>query len=123
MGSVVAGTKVVHAVCSHDCPDSCGVLVTVETRVGADGSLGEVLRSGSLGNALRDKIREALLKAIQKNSVLEAVVPAPVRQYVTIQSIAFADSGTGQLELDLAGRAVVPGASASSVLDQFRNRR
>ena len=23
-------TKIVHAVCSHDCPDSCGVLVTVE---------------------------------------------------------------------------------------------
>ena len=30
-------TKVVHAVCSHDCPDSCGVLVTVQTRTGADG--------------------------------------------------------------------------------------
>ena len=24
-------TKTVHAVCSHDCPDSCGVLVTVES--------------------------------------------------------------------------------------------
>lgn len=24
-------TRTVHAVCSHDCPDSCGVLVTVET--------------------------------------------------------------------------------------------
>ncbi|MGA1982162.1 MAG: molybdopterin-dependent oxidoreductase [Acidobacteriaceae bacterium] len=31
-------TRVVHAVCSHDCPDSCGVLVTVESLVGADGS-------------------------------------------------------------------------------------
>jgi len=28
--SVSAGTRVVHAVCSHDCPDSCGVLVTVD---------------------------------------------------------------------------------------------
>ena len=27
-------TKVVHAVCSHDCPDSCGVLVTVDTGTG-----------------------------------------------------------------------------------------
>jgi anaerobic selenocysteine-containing dehydrogenase len=26
--------KVVHAVCSHDCPDSCGVLVTVDQRTG-----------------------------------------------------------------------------------------
>jgi anaerobic selenocysteine-containing dehydrogenase len=27
-------TKVVHAVCTHDCPDSCGVLVTVDTQSG-----------------------------------------------------------------------------------------
>jgi anaerobic selenocysteine-containing dehydrogenase len=29
-----AETRVVHTVCSHDCPDSCGVLVTVETASG-----------------------------------------------------------------------------------------
>ena len=34
-------TKVVHAVCSHDCPDSCGVLVTVESLAGADGKVSE----------------------------------------------------------------------------------
>jgi anaerobic selenocysteine-containing dehydrogenase len=28
--TVSAGARVVHAVCSHDCPDSCGVLVTVD---------------------------------------------------------------------------------------------
>lgn len=28
---IETGNKVVHAVCSHDCPDSCGVLVTVDT--------------------------------------------------------------------------------------------
>ena len=34
-------TRVVHAVCSHDCPDSCGVLVTVESLTGADGKVSE----------------------------------------------------------------------------------
>jgi anaerobic selenocysteine-containing dehydrogenase len=34
-------TKVVHAVCSHDCPDSCAVLVTVESLTGADGKVQE----------------------------------------------------------------------------------
>jgi anaerobic selenocysteine-containing dehydrogenase len=29
-----SSTKVVHAVCSHDCPDSCGVLVTVDQASG-----------------------------------------------------------------------------------------
>src|SRR5437763_11245678 len=28
------GMKVVHAVCSHDCPDSCGVLVTLDKATG-----------------------------------------------------------------------------------------
>ncbi len=28
------GSKTVHAVCTHDCPDSCGVLVTVDTLTG-----------------------------------------------------------------------------------------
>jgi anaerobic selenocysteine-containing dehydrogenase len=34
MGEALANTKVVHAVCTHDCPDSCGVLVTVDTLSG-----------------------------------------------------------------------------------------
>jgi anaerobic selenocysteine-containing dehydrogenase len=32
--NVSAETKTVHAVCTHDCPDSCGVLVTVDTLTG-----------------------------------------------------------------------------------------
>src|ERR1039458_8973420 len=34
--AVAAETRVVHAVCSHDCPDSCGVLVTVESLTNGD---------------------------------------------------------------------------------------
>ena len=34
MNKGLAETRVVHAVCSHDCPDSCGVLVTVQIREG-----------------------------------------------------------------------------------------
>lgn len=30
MSETQPGTRTVHAVCSHDCPDSCGVLVTVD---------------------------------------------------------------------------------------------
>ena len=46
----------VHAVCTHDCPDSCGVLVTVDTltrardegagRSGASGDAGIFVREG-----------------------------------------------------------------------------
>ena len=32
---LVHGSKTVHAACPHDCPDACGVLITVEQRDGA----------------------------------------------------------------------------------------
>ncbi len=41
MATAEVQTRVVHAVCSHDCPDSCGVLVTVESLKGADGQVAE----------------------------------------------------------------------------------
>ena len=36
MAAAETQTQVVHAVCSHDCPDSCGVLVTVESLTNGD---------------------------------------------------------------------------------------
>jgi anaerobic selenocysteine-containing dehydrogenase len=41
MATAEVQTKVVHAVCSHDCPDSCGVLVTVESLTKGDGTVSE----------------------------------------------------------------------------------
>ena len=101
-----------------------GQTVRLDAEIGeidADGSLGELLHS-EYGNTLRDKIREALLKAIQKTSALEAVVPAQARPFVTIQSVEFAERGTGILMLNLMGRLTVPLGQVSSVLEQFRNR-
>jgi hypothetical protein len=99
--------------------------VRLDAEVGdidADGSLGELLHS-EYGNTLRDKIRQGLLKAIQKASGLEAVVPAQARPFVKLESVEFAERGTGILMLDLAGRVMVPGEQVSSVLEQFRNKR
>src|SRR5271156_5461894 len=36
LGPPLDRMKVVHAVCSHDCPDSCGVLVTVDELTGSE---------------------------------------------------------------------------------------
>lgn len=91
-------------------------------KIEADGSLGELLHS-EYGATLRDKIREALLKAIQKSAMLEAVVPERARPFVTIQSVAFAERGTGILLLNLSGRLQVPEQQIASVLEQFRNRK
>src|ERR1700688_1904710 len=37
MAATETQTRVVHTVCSHDCPDSCAVLVTVESLTNGDG--------------------------------------------------------------------------------------
>jgi hypothetical protein len=102
-----------------------GQTVSLDAEIGnidADGSLGELLHS-DYGAALRDKIRQALLKAIQKSASLEAVVPAQAQPFVTIQSVEFAERGTGILVLNLSGRLKVPGAQVAAVLEQFRSRR
>ncbi len=64
--------------------------------IDADGSLGDLLHS-EYGTTLRDKIRQALLKALQKSASLEAVVRAQAQPFVTIQSVEFAqERGTAK---------------------------
>jgi hypothetical protein len=103
-----------------------GNTVRLDAEIGnidADGSLGEMLRSGSFGPALRDKIRETLLNAIQKSADLQVVIPPQAQPFVAIQSVAFGDAGAGRLALNLTGRLTVPGPGISSVLEQLRNKR
>ena len=90
-------------------------------RIDADGSLGELLPSGSLGDALRDKIRESILKSVRKATDLEALLPPQVRPYATMRTLAF--TGATTLELDLSAVLRFPAGQAQSLLDQLRNRK
>ena len=92
------------------------------TDIQADGPLGDVLRSEPLGTALRDKIREAMLKAIRNSTDLQAVVPAQAQPFVTLQSVAFSGPGAGRVALNLNGRLRIPRDQAAAILEQFRAR-
>jgi hypothetical protein len=121
---LLGGNGTVEVILTPRVEEASAVRLDAEVgKIDADGSLGEVLRSGSMGAALRDKIREAVLKAIRKAADLEAVVPAQARPFVTIQSVAFADGGSGSLMLNLAGRLMVSGQQVSTVLEKFSNRK
>jgi hypothetical protein len=107
-------------------PDKTGQTVRLDAEIGtidADGPLGELLRSGTVGPPLRERIRESLLTAIQKSTQLDGVIPAEAQRFVTIQAIAFGDRGSGRLELDFAGRIQLPGVQIASVLEQLGNRK
>ena len=72
-------------------------------KMDADGSLGDVLRSSSLGDSIRDEISDSIESAIQKSADFKSVLPAEMEKAVTLQSIQFADGGAGRLWLTVGG--------------------
>jgi len=118
---LVGGNGTVHLLLT---PRADASSIRLDAQIGdieADGSLGQLLHS-EFGNTLREKIRESLRKAIEKSSGLEVVVPEKARPFVTIESVDFAERGTGILLLNLAGHVSVPPDQAAGILDQFRSR-
>jgi hypothetical protein len=82
------------------------IAIDAEVRkIDADGSLGEVLRSDSVGDSLREKIAASVESAVQKLTDLKSRLPAEIGNAVSIESVQFADGGAGRLWLTIAGEA------------------
>jgi hypothetical protein len=88
----------------------------------ADGSLGELLRSGALGEAIREKIRSSILSALNKGTNVGATLPPAVQGYVTIQSAEFKDGGDGSLLAVLDGEARITQEQMKLLSDQVKER-
>jgi phospholipase/lecithinase/hemolysin len=73
------------------------------TRIESDGSLGEVLRSGALGDSIRKKAAASIESAIQKAANQKSALPADIDSLLTIQAIQFMDGGAGKLWLGISG--------------------
>jgi hypothetical protein len=82
-------------------------LVPEVGRIEADGSLGELLRSGTVGDMIRDKIRAAILSALEKGTNLTATLPPAIQGHVAIRSVEFKDAGAGKLLLTMVGEGQV----------------
>jgi hypothetical protein len=78
-------------------------LVPVVGPIEADGSLGELLRSGTLGDMLREKIRTSILSAMQKGTDLGATLPPAIQGYATVRNVQFKNAGSGRLMVVLNG--------------------
>ena len=78
------------------------IALTAEVRkIDADGSLGEVLRSDSVGDSIREKISSAVESAIQKLTNLKSTLPSGIGSAVSIETVQFADGGAGRLWLTI----------------------
>ncbi len=92
-------------------------------RIDADGSLGEVLRSGTPGDILKDKIRESLLKSIRKATDLTPLIPEQVRPLLSIRTLGFESTPEGHFALQLDGSLQIPDGQLSSIQEQLRKRK
>ncbi len=100
---LVGGNGVVEASLTPAVGDGHIVLTAQVRKVDADGSLGELLRSGSLGDSIRTKIAASIESAVQKAANLKTALPAQVESSAAIKTVQFADGGAGRLWLTIAG--------------------
>lgn len=87
-------------------------------KIDADGSLGELLNSGQLGDSIREKIDASVESAVRKSANLKSSLPPEVAEVASIKSVQFADGGSGRLWLAIAGEA---GLSAGQFQDLFKS--
>jgi len=91
-------------------------------RIEADGSLEEFLRSGPVGDMLRDKIRDAILSTLQKGTDLSATLPPPLQGHARIQNAQFQDAGEGRLAVHLQGEFPVTDEQMEFLSDPVKQR-
>ena len=90
--------------------------------VEASGAVGEMLRTGSLGETLRERITGALLSVIQKGIDAKATLPASVRGSTTMASAKFQSGGLGNLNIILNGEIRISDEQTKLLASQLKER-
>lgn len=117
---LVAGNAVVDAKLTPTVVDNTLRLTPEVGRIQADGSLGELLRSGELGTRLREKIRAALLSALQRGTDFKATLPPAIQDEVTLNSVQFRDMGSGRLAVALDGKVQITNRQIQLLREQMK---
>jgi hypothetical protein len=97
-------------------------LVPEVESIQADGSLGELLRSGELGATVRDRITKALLSSMQKGTDRSLTLPPAVQDIATLDKAQFEDEGSGRLGVALGGQVVVSPQRIQLIKQQLKER-
>jgi len=91
-------------------------------RVGAEGLVGDLLRSGPVGEGLRDKIAESVLAIISQGADFRAALPAGARSYATLRRAQFQGTGSGRLMVVLNGDIRVPNENLSALTSALKQQ-
>jgi hypothetical protein len=95
-------------------------LVPAIGNVDAEGLVGELLRSGSLGEAVRDKIADTVLLAIVQGADYKAVLPPAAQGNVKLQQAHFQGSGANVLAIVMEGGIQVSPENMTLLLTQLK---
>jgi hypothetical protein len=89
-------------------------------KIDADGSLGDLLHSGSLGTSIQEKIAHSIESAIRKAANFNSLLPPAVAGLVRIRGIQFTEGQEGRLWLDLRAEANITADQFQALASQLR---
>jgi hypothetical protein len=120
---LVAGNGVVQVTLTPAVDDHKSLRLVPEVgTIEADGSLGALLRSGPLGEMLREKVRAALLSALQKATDFNATLPPTAQNYASIQKAEFKNLGSGSLGVVLDGEIRITSEQVRQLSAELKQR-
>jgi hypothetical protein len=90
--------------------------------IDAEGLVGELLRTGTVGEALRDKISESVLFALRQGGDLRAALPPGARSYATLRRAQFQGTGSGKLMAVLEGELRVSNENLIAITSELKER-
>lgn len=91
-------------------------------RIDAEGLIGDLLRSDALGNALRDRISDSVLSALQQGADFKAALPPGARSYATLLRAKFQGTGSGKLLAVFDGDIRVSNENLTAVTRELQER-
>lgn len=93
------------------------------SKIAAGGAMGESLRSGDLGEELRDKLTHSILSAVPLGENFQKYLPPAARQSATIQDAKFQDTGVGKLSVILEGQLDLSDEQVNLMASQLNEAR
>ena len=87
--------------------------------IDATGMFAESLRSGDLGDDLREKVSHSVLAALDAGMNFSKTLPPALQNAATIQSASFRDAGAGVLDVILEGKTQISKEQANILASQL----
>lgn len=100
-------------------PDNALHLTPEFKRIEATGAMADDLRSGDIGDTLRDAVSSSVLQAIAAGTNFRVTMPGALQNNVTLQSLKFEDPSSSGLKAVVAGQVRLTNDQVSLLAGQL----